>query len=72
MQATAPAEVEAIFEALVEQRWQRFAEMGRFDLLARPEVRDFYRAAALEGLAGGPARLFGLSVNDTWMATGYG
>lgn len=72
VQAITPLEVEAIFGALVEQRRQRFAEIGRIDLLTRPEVRAFYRSAALEGLTGGPARLFGLSVDDTWIATGYG
>ncbi|GJD97286.1 GNAT family N-acetyltransferase [Methylobacterium iners] len=72
VQASTPALVEEICDALFEQRRQRFAEMGRFDLLSRPEARDFYRAAAREGLSGGPARLFGLSVDGAWIATSYG
>lgn len=70
--ADTPAEVEEVFAALVEQRRSRFAAMGRFDLLARPEIRSFYRAAALDGLSGGPVRLFGLSVDGEWIAAAYG
>lgn len=67
-----PAEVDAIFDALVEQRRSRFAEIGRFNLLSRPEVEAFYRDGAHRGLAGGPVRLFGLSVGGEWIAAAYG
>ena len=67
--ARTPGEVDAIFSALVEQRRRRFAAIGRFDLLARPEIEAFYRATALQGLQGGPVRLFGLSVDGQWVAT---
>lgn len=72
LKASNAAEIDAVFDALVEQRKSRFAEMGRFDLLSRPEVEAFYRAGAHEGLRGGPARLFGLSVGGTWIAAAYG
>lgn len=67
--ARTPGEVDAIFAALVEQRRRRFAAIGRFDLLARPEIAAFYRATALQGLENGPVRLFGLSVDGEWVAT---
>ncbi len=69
--AGTPAEIDDLFGALVEQRRVRFAAMGRFDLLQRPEVRDFYRDAALAGLRGGAARLLGLSVDGQWIAAAY-
>lgn len=72
VKAATPTEVDMIFDALVEQRRTRFSEMGRFDLLSRPEVEALYRAAAHESLRGGPARLFGLSVGDTWIAGVFG
>ncbi|NEU10825.1 GNAT family N-acetyltransferase [Methylobacterium sp. BTF04] len=72
VKASTAAEVDMIFDALVEQRRSRFSEMGRFDLLSRPDVEAFYRAGAHEGLSGGPARLFGLSVGGTWIAAAYG
>lgn len=69
--ATTPAEIDDLFEALVEQRRTRFAAMGRFDLLARPEVQAFYRDAAQAGLTGGAARLLGLSLDGQWIAAAY-
>ena len=72
VQARTPDEVSAIFSALVEQRRRRFAAMGRFDLLARPEIEAFYREGALQGLRGGAVRLFGLSVSGVWIAAAYG
>ncbi len=66
------AEVDAIFDALVRQRRARFREMGRFDLLGRPEVAAFYRDAAKRNLANGFVRVFGLSVDGEWIATAYG
>ena len=72
VEARTPGEVSAIFSALVEQRRRRFAAMGRFDLLARPEVETFYREAALQSLRGGAVRLFGLSVSGAWIAAAYG
>lgn len=72
VKASTPAEVDTIFDALVEQRRTRFSEIGRFDLLSRPDVEAFYRSGAHAGLSGGPARLFGLSVGGTWIAAAYG
>ncbi|WP_019906647.1 GNAT family N-acetyltransferase [Methylobacterium sp. 77] len=65
-------EIDTIFDALVEQRRSRFAEIGRFNLLSRPDVEAFYREAAHHGLNGGPVRLFGLSVDGEWIAAAYG
>ena len=70
--AQTPEAVETVYAAIVEQRRRRFAEMGRFDLLARPEIEAFYRERALDGLSGGPARLFSLRVGDTVVAAAYG
>jgi CelD/BcsL family acetyltransferase involved in cellulose biosynthesis len=70
--ARTPGEIDQIFDALLAQRRQRFKAMGRFDLLEGKEFADFYRSAARDGLDGGPARLFGLSVGDEWVATLYG
>ena len=70
--ATTPGEVDAIFDAMVAQRETRFSELGRVNLLARPEVKAFYRDGAMAGLSGGPARLAGLSVDGEWIAASYG
>lgn len=72
VRASTSAEIDVIFDALVEQRRTRFSEIGRFDLLSRPDVEAFYRAGAHAGLSGGPVRLFGLSVGGTWIAAAYG
>jgi CelD/BcsL family acetyltransferase involved in cellulose biosynthesis len=69
--ANTPALVELIFGALVEMRLRRFRQLGRFDLLARPEVVDFYREAALQGLSDGSVRVFGLRAGEDWVAGQY-
>ncbi len=69
--AATPEAIDDLFQALVEQRRTRFAAMGRFDLLARPEVQAFYRDAAQAGLAGGAARLLGLAVDGEWIAAAF-
>ena len=66
--ASDAAEVDELFKAMVALRRDRFGEIGRFDLLDRPEIEAFYLAAARRGLQGGPARLFGLSVGGVWIA----
>jgi CelD/BcsL family acetyltransferase involved in cellulose biosynthesis len=66
-------EVREIFAALVDQRLKRFREVGRFDLLTRPGVPEFYLDVALRSVAsGGPVRLFGVSVDGEWIACAYG
>lgn len=70
--ATTPEQIDSLFDALLEQRRERFQAVGRFNLLSRPDVAAFYRAAAHEGLADGPVRLLGLSVGGTWIAAVYG
>lgn len=72
VEARTPDEVDQLFAVLVEQRLARFRELGRFDLLNGEPVRAFYRAAARQGLSGGPARLLGLRVGEEWIATAYG
>jgi len=71
VEASTPAMVELIFGTLVELRLKRFRELGRFDLLARPGVTDFYRSAAVRGLSDGSVRLFGLRVGEDWAAVQY-
>lgn len=70
--ASTPDEVRQIFAALLEQRRIRFAEIGRVNLLAEPDVASFYGAAAIEGLSTGAVRLLGLSVDGEWIGTAYG
>lgn len=70
--ATTPDEIDLIFDALVEQRRERFQAIDRPNLLEREKITDFYRSAAHGGLAGGPVRLMGLSVNGAWIAAVYG
>ncbi len=73
VQATTPDMVQTLFAALLEQRLKRFREAGRFDLLTRPGVPEFYLDAALGSLrGGGPVRLFGISVDGEWVACAYG
>lgn len=65
-------DIDTLFPVMVQQRLDRFRELGRFDFLERPEIRAFYRQAALSSLNGkGPVRLFGLSVGGVWIATTY-
>lgn len=68
-QASTEAEISEIFDVLVAQRLKRFQEMGRFDILNDSAYVDFYRAAALDGLNGGPARLFALQAGGEVLAT---
>ncbi|WP_018041798.1 GNAT family N-acetyltransferase [Methylobacterium sp. 88A] len=72
VEARSAEEIDRIFDALVEQRRSRFAEIGRFNLLSRPDVEAFYRECAHRGLVGGPVRLFGLAVDGEWIACAYG
>lgn len=71
VEAQTRAEIEEIFAALLTQRLARFRKLGRFDLLTNPAAVAFHRDAAIQGLKGGPARLFGLRVGDEWVATCY-
>lgn len=65
-------EVETLLPVMVAQRRQRFRDLGRFDHLTGPGIEDCYRAAALAGIGGrGPAQIFGLAVDDQWIATTY-
>ena len=70
--ATTSTELDEILDALVVQRRERFREMGRFNLLDRPDVENFYRSAAHCGLSNGSVQLFGLCVNDELIAAAYG
>lgn len=72
VEARTEAEVGQIFDVLLRQRRERFRELGRFDLLDRPEVAAFYRDAALRSVPGGLVRIFGIVVDDEWIATAYG
>jgi CelD/BcsL family acetyltransferase involved in cellulose biosynthesis len=66
------AQVESLVTVMFTQRRERFRAMGRENLMERPEIAHFYRSAALSGLMGGPAKIFGLSVDGEYIATGYG
>lgn len=71
VEAGTPAEVEQTFGELLRMRLSRFRELGRFDLLTREPVVDFYRNAALKGLSDGSVRLFGLRVGEALIAVQY-
>jgi CelD/BcsL family acetyltransferase involved in cellulose biosynthesis len=67
------AELDTLLAVMVAQRLERFRQLGRFDPLSTPNVREFYKAAASAGLTGqSPVRVFGLSVNSELVATVYG
>ena len=69
VEARTVAEANEILDTLVKQRTARFARIGRADLLMRPEVVAFYRAAALRGIEDGSARLVAARVRDETIAT---
>ncbi|CDX62254.1 conserved hypothetical protein [Mesorhizobium plurifarium] len=71
VEADTPALVDSIFGKLVQMRLSRFRELGRFDLLARPPVIDFYRKAAHRGLTDGSVRIFGLRAGNVMVAVQY-
>lgn len=71
--AQSEPQVEMVLAAMFRQRQERFLELGRYDFLAQPEVRDFYRLVARQHLAGnGTARLWALLVNGEPVATCLG
>nr|WP_246329293.1 GNAT family N-acetyltransferase [Chthonobacter rhizosphaerae] len=61
-----------VLDRMIEQRLERFRAMGRPDLLDRPEVEDFYRRRAWNGLADGSVRVFALLVDGEILAVSYG
>jgi CelD/BcsL family acetyltransferase involved in cellulose biosynthesis len=72
VEADTEALVDELFRTMVEQRRERFERLGRFDLLQRPDYMRFYHDAAVQGLSGkSPARVFGVAVDDEWIATAY-
>ena len=72
IEPTSASEVEALFSTMVEQRRQRFRDIGRFDILNTPAVEAFYLDMALRSLRDdGPAKLFGMAVGDEIVATTY-
>lgn len=66
-------DLDMVLAAMFRQRQERFLELGRFDFLAQPEVQDFYRRVAHEGLdSTGTARLWALLVDGEVVATCLG
>lgn len=70
--ASTVEESEELFATILRQRLERFGELGRFDLLNRPEVRAFYRDASSIADPSGPVRMFGIKVGEEWIASAYG
>lgn len=62
---------DVIFGMLIKQRHRRFRELGRFDLLEHQNYRQFYRDAACMQAQDSAVRMFGLKVDDEWIATFY-
>ncbi|MGX7873855.1 GNAT family N-acetyltransferase [Mesorhizobium sp. ORM6] len=71
VEAETPDMVEEQFATLLELRLNRFRELGRFDLLTKAPVVEFYRDAALQGLSDGSVRLFGLRAGQDYLAVIY-
>lgn len=69
--ATEPAEIEEALTQLVAFRVERFAELGRPDILTRREVRDFYRAMATTHAGRAPGHVFALRVGTEIVAAIY-
>lgn len=68
--AESEQETEVLLSAMFQQRRERFRALGRYDLMAQPEVQDFYRTVARQRLDGaGIARLWGLLVDGEPVAT---
>jgi CelD/BcsL family acetyltransferase involved in cellulose biosynthesis len=65
-------EVSEIFGALVEQRHQRFSELGRPNILDDEAFRDFYETVILSSLRTGFACLAALRCGDDIVATLFG
>lgn len=62
-----------LFPVMLAQRRERFMELGRHDLLARPDIQTFYDSAVRSGLSKeGPARMWALFVDDEPIATCLG
>jgi CelD/BcsL family acetyltransferase involved in cellulose biosynthesis len=70
-QAQTSEELDLVYKALLQQRHRRFKELGRFDLLENKKYRRFYREAAGHGEQASAVRIFGLKVDDEWIATFY-
>lgn len=62
----------ALFEDLYAQRTARFAALGRDDVLADPMWAAFYRDLVVGGTAQPAARMMGLTLDGTFIASGLG
>jgi len=60
------------FGHFLEQRLQRFTELGRADPLARPEVQSFYREMLTEGVPAGSVMFGALFSAGECIATDFG
>ncbi|WP_338048996.1 GNAT family N-acetyltransferase [Rhodoligotrophos defluvii] len=69
---TGGPETAAIYDVLAKQRVDRFARLGRDDLMRETMWSEFYRDLACGGTARSIARLFWLKVGDEIVATGLG
>jgi CelD/BcsL family acetyltransferase involved in cellulose biosynthesis len=67
-----PAEIDALLEAMVSYRRDRFASLGRNDLLADPAAVAFYRRLALPDTGPPLARVYGLRAGDEIVGVIYG
>ncbi|MEQ1578737.1 MAG: GNAT family N-acetyltransferase, partial [Hyphomicrobium sp.] len=67
-----PIEAQPVFEAMLEQRSQRHAQMQRPNILARPGYIDFYRSQFQNAHGDAPAAIASLAIDGELIATGYG
>jgi CelD/BcsL family acetyltransferase involved in cellulose biosynthesis len=70
--ATTPAEIDAILAALFSQKRASLAARGVPDLFAKPGVRDFYRALAAKPWPEGPTHVSAIRHGDEYVATNWG
>lgn len=70
--ADTDAEASRFFDALITQRRERFAALGRSDILDDPACRDFYRSLLRPEAPTSLAEIQALMVGDDIVAVGYG
>lgn len=74
VRATTPAEIDAILDAFLSQKAERFAQMGVSNPFADPAMRRFLRdGAAFSAQSPMPAiELYGLALDDAYITTYVG
>ncbi|MBO6893087.1 MAG: GNAT family N-acetyltransferase [Roseibium sp.] len=64
-------EIDAAFDAMLEQRRERFRTIGKKDGIADPRRQELFRAVAHKKCARGDALFLGLRIQNRWIATSF-